>query len=124
MRPDYVIIADELRRKIVDGKIAVGARLPSHTALSKHYHTSLPTGQKALNVLKAEGYAAATQGKGTFVVTRRPALTTQDQTMRELAAIDQHADVLVQHMREIKRRLKKVIGPTGGARPRSAPSRA
>ncbi len=124
MRPDYVIIADELRRKIVGGQIALGALLPSHTALSKHYRTSLPTAQKALGVLKTEGYAAAVQGKGTYVVARRPALTSQDQTVRVLAAIDQQVDILVQHVREIKRSLGKVIGPTGVARSRSARSHA
>jgi DNA-binding GntR family transcriptional regulator len=119
MRPDYVVVADELRQAIVDGKITLGALLPSHAALSKHYQTSLPTVQKAVNVLKGEGYVAAVHGKGTYVVARRPAVTSQDHTMRALAAIDQHVDVLTRHLREIKQSLKKVIGPTGGPNPRS-----
>lgn len=63
-------IADQLRRRIVTGDLAVGRRLPSITRLSELYGVSRPTICSALHILAALGYVRISHGVGTFV--RRP----------------------------------------------------
>ncbi|WUH92323.1 GntR family transcriptional regulator [Streptomyces sp. NBC_00433] len=63
-------VADDLRRLIVAGTLAVGDRLPPETRLAVQYGVSTPTLREALEVLRAEGLIAKYQGRGNFV--RRP----------------------------------------------------
>ncbi|CAL9513935.1 GntR family transcriptional regulator [Streptomyces sp. enrichment culture] len=63
-------IADELRERIVTGRLKPGERLPSEAHLASQYRVSTPTLRNALAVLQAEGLIEKTHGKGNFI--RRP----------------------------------------------------
>ncbi|AYD02662.1 FadR/GntR family transcriptional regulator [Neorhizobium sp. NCHU2750] len=67
-------LADEavaaIRREIVDGRWAVGAKLPNETALSTMLSISKGTVREAVRVLAAQGFVEARQGSGTYVLSR------------------------------------------------------
>jgi DNA-binding GntR family transcriptional regulator len=69
--PTYQRIADDLRRSILDGTLAPGARLPSRHDLARQYKVSDRVGMEAVRLLIAEGFAEARSGSGTYV-RRRP----------------------------------------------------
>lgn len=62
----YLAIASDLREQIDRGDIPAGGLLPSEAELSRSYAVSRVTVRKALEVLRAEGRAAARQGFGWF----------------------------------------------------------
>jgi GntR family transcriptional regulator len=70
--PVYVQVADDLRRRITAGEYAPGQRLPSAEDLHEIYDVAPNTARKALLLLREEGLAVMTHGRGTFV--RRPGL--------------------------------------------------
>ncbi len=63
----YREIADELRREIVAGELAVGAVLPSEAELAARHDVSRVTVRKALEVLRDEDRVDSRQGYGWFV---------------------------------------------------------
>lgn len=71
-RPVYQRIADDLRRRIDDGTLPVGARIPSRAELRRAYDASDQTVDRAVRVLKAAGYAHGQFGRGVFVSDRVP----------------------------------------------------
>ncbi|WP_130798857.1 GntR family transcriptional regulator [Streptomyces otsuchiensis] len=71
-RPVYQRIADDLRRRIDDGTLEVGDRIPSRTELKRAYDASDQTVDRAVRVLKAAGYAVGQFGRGVFVSDRMP----------------------------------------------------
>lgn len=74
--PLYQQVSSDLRRKIVDGTIAVGEQLPPHRELAKQYDVSVITINKALSGLVSEGVLHSRVGRGTFVAVRPAALAT------------------------------------------------
>jgi DNA-binding LacI/PurR family transcriptional regulator len=73
--PLYKQVAADLRRRIVTGELAVGARIPPHRELATRYGVSVITINKALSGLVSEGVLYSHVGRGTFVLVR-PASTT------------------------------------------------
>ncbi|WP_049569876.1 GntR family transcriptional regulator [Streptomyces sp. SBT349] len=71
-RPMYQRIADDLRRRIDEGTLVVGARIPSRAELKRVYRASDQTVDRAVRVLKAAGYATGQFGRGVFVSDRAP----------------------------------------------------
>ena len=69
--PDYVRIADDLRRKIQTGKLAPGERLPTQPKLADEYGVSIQPVKMALFVLQSEGLVEGHQGKGVYVAEKR-----------------------------------------------------
>jgi DNA-binding GntR family transcriptional regulator len=69
--PTYQRIADDLRRSILDGTLAPGARMPSRHDLARQYEISDRVGMEAVRLLIAEGFAESRPGSGTYV-RRRP----------------------------------------------------
>jgi GntR family transcriptional regulator, transcriptional repressor for pyruvate dehydrogenase complex len=63
-------VAEQLRREITLGLIAVGEQLPSERDLLQLFGVSRFTVQQALNLLETEGLVAARRGRGggTFVI--------------------------------------------------------
>ncbi|HYD51912.1 MAG TPA: GntR family transcriptional regulator [Gemmatimonadaceae bacterium] len=70
--PLYQQVAADLRRRIVTGEIAVGARVPTHRELALDYGVSLITINKALAGLVSDGVLHSRVGRGTFVAIRPP----------------------------------------------------
>jgi GntR family transcriptional regulator len=71
-RPPYQQIAAELRARILSGDLAPGAQLPPTPRLVTSYQAANTTIQKALGMLKAEGYLNSRMGKGVYVRDRNP----------------------------------------------------
>ncbi|MEV4432434.1 GntR family transcriptional regulator [Streptomyces sp. NPDC049555] len=71
-RPVYLRIADDLRRRIDEGGLKVGDRIPSRSELKRTYGASDQTVDRAVRVLKAAGYAEGQFGRGVFVTDRAP----------------------------------------------------
>lgn len=68
--PLYQQVAADLRQRIVAGVLPVGARVPPHRELARHYDVSLITINKALAGLVSEGVLHSRVGRGTFVAVR------------------------------------------------------
>ncbi|MFI0914536.1 GntR family transcriptional regulator [Streptomyces abikoensis] len=60
-------IAADVRARIMSGDLASGEKLPITTELMEHYGVSNQTIQRALNLLKAEGYLEGKSGRGVYV---------------------------------------------------------
>lgn len=66
--PPYRQIADDLRRKIEDGTIPPGRRIPSTVEMEQEYEVARDTLRKATKVLKDEGLIESVRGMGLYVV--------------------------------------------------------
>ncbi|MCX4704397.1 GntR family transcriptional regulator [Streptomyces sp. NBC_01373] len=71
--PPYRQIADDLRRKIEDGTIPPGRRIPSTVEMEQEYEVARDTLRKATKVLKDEGLVESVRGMGLYVVDRSQA---------------------------------------------------
>jgi DNA-binding GntR family transcriptional regulator len=65
--PTYQRIADDLRRLILDGALAPGAKLPSRHQLSAQYGVSDRVAVEAVRLLISEGFVEARSGSGSYV---------------------------------------------------------
>ncbi|MFG3258202.1 GntR family transcriptional regulator [Streptomyces sp. NPDC048172] len=73
LTPPYLRIAAEIRRRIEDGELAPGARVPSTRQLAAEWNVALATATKALTALRQEGVVTARPRVGTVVAeARRP----------------------------------------------------
>lgn len=64
-RPAYRALADALRVAVADGRIAVGARLPSERELTAALDVSRTTVTRAYAVLRDSGYLTSRRGSGS-----------------------------------------------------------
>jgi GntR family transcriptional regulator/MocR family aminotransferase len=84
----YQQIYQALRRAILTGQLAPGARLPSTRALAHELRVSRNAVLLAYELLLAEGYAAGRPGSGTYVASTLPeALLTPLATTRPAVPI-------------------------------------
>lgn len=60
-------LCDELRREILSGRIAAGARLPTERQLAVRYGISSTTINKIMTLLELEGLLERRRGSGTYV---------------------------------------------------------
>ncbi|MBF6052985.1 GntR family transcriptional regulator [Streptomyces eurocidicus] len=65
--PPYARIAAELRRRIADGALAPGDRVPSTRRIAQEWNVALATAAKVLTTLRQEGLAEARPRVGTVV---------------------------------------------------------
>ncbi|MEU5426041.1 GntR family transcriptional regulator [Streptomyces olivoreticuli] len=65
--PPYLRIAAEIRRRIVDGELAPGDRVPSTRRIAEEWDVALATATKALTTLRQEGLVRAQERVGTVV---------------------------------------------------------
>ncbi|MEU2425207.1 winged helix-turn-helix domain-containing protein [Streptomyces sp. NPDC007851] len=64
-------VSDELRLRISDGVYPLDSYLPSQESLAREFEVSRDTVQRALRVLRTEGWIESRQGKGSRVVRRQ-----------------------------------------------------
>jgi DNA-binding transcriptional regulator YhcF (GntR family) len=90
----YRMIAEGLRDQILDGKLPVGAKLPSQHELAAQHRVARATVQSALRSLRHDGLITSRKGAGHYVATnvsadagRCPARIELDTT--QLAWLDQ-----------------------------------
>ncbi|MFC4586238.1 TetR/AcrR family transcriptional regulator C-terminal domain-containing protein [Sphaerisporangium corydalis] len=79
--PPYLRIVTEVRRRIQDGELAPGDRVPSTRQIAREWDVALATATKALTVLRQEGLVQARPRAGTTVAApaspaAKPASTT------------------------------------------------
>ncbi|MGW5248825.1 winged helix-turn-helix domain-containing protein [Streptomyces sp. NPDC004129] len=63
----FEVIAETLREQIRSGELKPGDALPAQAALMREFGASSLTVQKAMALLKQEGWAVSRPGKGAFV---------------------------------------------------------
>ncbi|WP_405140866.1 TetR/AcrR family transcriptional regulator C-terminal domain-containing protein [Sphaerisporangium sp. NBC_01403] len=71
--PPYLRIAAEIRRRIADGELAPGERVPSTRRIAREWDVALATATKALTALRQEGLVEARPRAGTVVAPLEPA---------------------------------------------------
>ena len=95
--PPYLRIAAELKRRITDGDLPPGSRIPSVRGIAAEWGVAIATATKVVAVLRDEGVVRAVPRVGTVVATPAPsrksvprrdstALLTREQVVH--AAID------------------------------------
>ncbi|MFI0794390.1 FadR/GntR family transcriptional regulator [Micromonospora rubida] len=67
MTAKYERVAEAIREQIRTGKLSVGDKLPSTTALQTQHGVSYGSIRGAMLVLKAEGLVEGRQGEGVYV---------------------------------------------------------
>lgn len=72
--PQYIILHNDLKFKILTGEFKEGELLPSENILCKEYNCTRSTVRKALDLLLNEGYILKKQGKGSIVHMKRNSL--------------------------------------------------
>jgi len=67
-------IVQELRSQIVSGKLAPGSRLPTRLEIKRSFSAGATTVQRALELLRQEGFVQSKGIQGTFVAENPPHL--------------------------------------------------
>ncbi|MDH6706742.1 AcrR family transcriptional regulator [Kitasatospora sp. MAA19] len=67
--PPYRRIADEIGRRIADGTLAPGGRVPSTRQIAREWNVALATATKVLTTLRLEGLVETRPRVGTVVAT-------------------------------------------------------
>ena len=70
------IVADELRRQIIDGELADGDLLPRQEVLVSQFSVSLVSLREALRILETEGLVSVRRGNRGGAVVHAPANTS------------------------------------------------
>jgi DNA-binding transcriptional regulator YhcF (GntR family) len=70
-RPPYARIVEDIKRRIADGKLRPGDRVPSTRQLARDWKVALATAAKALTTLAQEGVVIAEPRVGTVVAESR-----------------------------------------------------
>ena len=63
----YMEVYGKIKNDILVGKYPPGSILPTEAELSETFFVSRITIQKAMQILKKDGYISRTPGRGTFV---------------------------------------------------------
>jgi GntR family transcriptional regulator len=113
-QPAYRQVADDLRRQIADGSLAVGSRLPTITQLMARYDVSSTVVKAAINQLKIEGLVIGQQGKGVFV--RRRARIEPGSDSPEFAEVMKQLQTIRADLEELNERLARVEEVVGDGR--------
>lgn len=90
---EWRLIADELRREILDGALAPATKLASETELAGQFGVHRNTVRQAVAALAADDLVVARRGSGTFVADHR----------------------LVVHRIGVRTRLSESLGPRSGS---------
>src|SRR5690349_18248165 len=67
------IVADELRRQIIDGELADGDLLPRQEVLVEQFNVSLVSLREALRILETEGLVSVRRGNRGGAIVHAPA---------------------------------------------------
>ncbi len=67
-RPKYLAIYEDMRQKILDGRLEPGQQLAAQHDLAASYGVTLMTFRQAMAQLEADGLIWASRGRGSFVV--------------------------------------------------------
>ncbi|MCW7942109.1 hypothetical protein AAW14_08690 [Streptomyces hygroscopicus] len=97
-RAAYLQIADEFKRRIRDGELAPGEKLPSETELMAEHSVSRTVARQAIARLREDGYAISHQGKGSFA-----ALPSEGRSAKRSPEFEQITEYLSEVRRDVRR---------------------
>ncbi|MET9421381.1 winged helix-turn-helix domain-containing protein [Streptomyces sp. NPDC006540] len=97
-RAKYLEIADDFKRRIRDGALAPGEKLPSETELMETHGVSRTVARQAISRLREDGYAYSHQGKGSFA-----SLPGQDRPTKRSPEFEQITEYLDEVRRDVRR---------------------
>ena len=86
------IIADELRRQIIEGELADGDLLPRQEVLVEQFNVSLVSLREALRILETEGLLSVRRGNRGGAVVHAPAKASAAFGERRMRAFRAGAD--------------------------------
>lgn len=69
---DFVLLADQIARRIVGGELAPGTRLPTHRAFAREHRVAASTATRVYQELTRRGLIVGEVGRGTFVRAMKP----------------------------------------------------
>lgn len=72
-KPPYLRIVEEIRRRISEGLLSPGDRVPSTREITREWGVAMATATKTLATLRQEGAVRAVPGVGTVVASPTPA---------------------------------------------------
>lgn len=106
----YKQIADQIRRAVASGELAVGDGLPSVRVLASELVVNANTVAKAYSELTRDGVLESQPGRGLFVAKKRSMFTKAERNRRldealdsfigEAVTLDFSADEMIQRLRE------------------------
>ena len=67
-QPVYQLVYKNVKQDIMEGRYAVGDKLPSESEMQAMYNVSRTTVRKAVEMLANDGFVYIKQGKGTIVI--------------------------------------------------------
>lgn len=82
VRPLPLVVAEDLRKRILDGEWAPGEQLPSEATLAESARVSRPTIRSAIKSLVSMGLVRVRHGSGTFVTARPTHIVSGLQELR------------------------------------------
>lgn len=91
LRPAYRHLSEAISALILDGRVALHARLPAERELATALGVSRPTVTSAYDLLRVHGFAHSRQGSGTW--TALPRETVPSRVTRALPAPDTAIDL-------------------------------
>ncbi|MQY34914.1 hypothetical protein SRB17_28860 [Streptomyces sp. RB17] len=97
-RAAYLQIADEFKRKIRDGELAPGDKLPSEARLMTEHGVSRTVARQAISRLREDGYVISHQGKGSFA-----ALPGEGPSAKRSPEFEQITEYLSEVRRDVRR---------------------
>lgn len=97
-RAKYLEIADDFKRRIRDGQLPPGEKLPSETELMNTHGVSRTVARQAISRLREDGYAISHQGKGSFVT-----LPGEPRPAKRSAEFEEIAGYLSEVRRDVRR---------------------
>jgi GntR family transcriptional regulator len=88
-------IVDAIRRKITEGELAVGEKLPSVRGLAQQLAINPNTVSKAYTELVAGGWLQPRAGLGLYIAAQRDQLSAAERDRRLDAAVDRFVNEVV-----------------------------
>lgn len=125
----FEVFAETLRERIRSGGLRAGDALPTQAALMREFGASSLTVQKAMALLKQEGWAVSRPGKGAFVAHHDHAADAADDldgpevtapvggTATRVEALERALIDAVQQIADLRGRVE-VLESSGGERGR------
>ncbi len=93
-------VAEDLRRRIVSGEFAPGARLPSEAEMCEHYRVSRVTVRTAAKALESQGLVDIRHGSGMYVVDLGGRIRSGLQELRSITETIEESGITA-HVRRV-----------------------
>ena len=99
----HEVVAEQLRRRIMNGELEIGERLPPEDELNQQFGIARTTLREALRVLESQGLLEIRRGRGGGPVVTKPNL---EPASTALAIALQLEGATVGHLHEVRRMIE------------------